>query len=151
RKHLYSNVPIYTTRLVREALFSFPERIQTNTPAGIAAVLQDYFSDKDREEFVACLLDAPGTLLGIARISQGGLSSAPVEARQVFKAAILANAAGIILAHQHPSGNPEPSAADLKVTRQLVAAGKVMDIPVFDHLVITDTGYTSLAERGLIP
>ena len=68
----------------------------------------------------------------------------------MFKAAILANAAALIVAHNHPSGNPEPSREDLKVTRQLVEAGKVMGIPLHDHLILTGDGHTSFAERGLL-
>jgi DNA repair protein RadC len=80
----------------------------------------------------------------------GGLSSSVVEPRQIFKTAMLANAAAIILAHQHPSGNPEPSQEDIKITRQLTEAGEIMGIPVHDHLIITESDFTSLAERGVI-
>ena len=86
----------------------------------------------------------------MAQISAGGLAASIVEPRAVFKAAILANAAAVILAHQHPSGNLEPSREDIKITRQLVEAGQVMGIPVHDHLIIASHGYTSLAERGVI-
>jgi DNA repair protein RadC len=82
--------------------------------------------------------------------SIGGLAASIVEPCQVFKAAILANAAAIILAHNHPSGNPGASREDIKITWQLVEAGKLMGVPVHDHLVITDHGYTSLAEQGLM-
>lgn len=68
----------------------------------------------------------------------------------MFKAAVLANAAALIVVHNHPSGNPEPSREDIRITRQLVEAGRVMGIPIHDHLIIVDGGYTSLAERGLL-
>jgi DNA repair protein RadC len=80
----------------------------------------------------------------------GGLSSSVVEPRQIFKTAILANAAAVILAHQHPSGNPEPSREDIQITRQLVEAGNIMGISVHDHLIITESDFTSLTERGVI-
>jgi DNA repair protein RadC len=83
-------------------------------------------------------------------VSIGGLAASIVEPRQIFKTAILANAAALILAHQHPSGNPEPSREDIRITRQLVEAGKIMGIPIHDHLIITDSQYTSLAERGVL-
>ena len=96
------------------------------------------------------LLDTANKMIGLSRISVGGLASSIVEPRQVFKTAILANAAAIILAHNHPSGNPEPSREDIRITRQLVEAGKLMGVPVHDHLIIAETGHTSLAERGLM-
>ena len=148
RDALFSGVPLYTTRLVRER--TFPTRDQVRSPAGAAAVLAEYFADRDREEFVVVFLDTANTLTGIHVASVGGLAASIVEPRQVFKAAVLANAAAILVAHQHPSGNPEPSREDVAVTRQLVEAGKVMGIPVHDHLIVTDHGHTSLAERGLM-
>ena len=156
RDALFSGVPLYTTRLVRERTFTFPTRDQVRSPADAAAVLAEYFSDRDREEFVVAFLDTANTLTGLHVASVGGLAASIVEPRQVFKAAVLANAAAVLLAHNHPSGNPEPSREDVAVTRQLVEAGKVMGIPVHDHLIITDHGrdgspsYTSLAERGLM-
>ena len=147
---LFSGVPLYTTRLVRERTFTFPTRDQVRSPADAAVVLAEYFSDRDREEFVVAFLDTANTLTGLHVASVGGLAASIVEPRQVFKAAVLANAAAILVAHQHPSGNPEPSREDVAVTRQLVEAGKVMGIPVHDHLILTDHGHTSLAERGLM-
>lgn len=147
---LFSGVPLYATRLVREHTFSFHERTQVCTPDAVAAVLRSYFESRDREEFVVCLLDTANTLTGLHVASIGGLAASIVEPRQVFKAAVLANAAALIVAHNHPSGNPEPSREDIKVTKQLVEAGKVMGIPIHDHLILTDHGHTSLAERGLL-
>ncbi len=103
---LFGGLPLYTTRLVREAVFTFPEREQVSCPADVAAVLREYFADKDREEFLIVLLDTANTMIGLSRISVGGLAVSIVEPRQVFKTAILANAAAIICAHNHPSGAP---------------------------------------------
>ena len=148
--HLFERLPLYTTRLVREANFSFSDRAHVRAPADVTAFLRRYFADKDREEFLAVFLDTANTVIGMAQISVGGLAASIVEPRAVFKAAILANAAAVILAHQHPSGNLEPSREDIKITRQLAKAGQVMGIPVHDHLVIAEHGYTSLAEWGVI-
>ena len=150
RQALFSGVPLYTTRLVREYTFSFPERTQVCTPEAVAAVLRAYFENRDREEVVVCFLDTAGTLTGLHVASVGGLAASIVEPRQVFKAAVLANAAALIVGHNHPSGNPEPSREDIKVTRQLAEASRVMGIPLHDHLILTDHGHTSLAERGLL-
>ena len=150
RDALFSGVPLYTTRLVRERTFTFPTRDQVRSPTDAAVILRAYFEDRDREEFLVVFLDTANTLVGIHVASVGGLAASIVEPRQVFKAAVLANAAAVLLAHNHPSGNPEPSREDVAVTRQLVEAGKVMGIPVHDHLIVTDHGHTSLAERGLM-
>ena len=150
QRQLFSNLPLYTTQLVREASFPFCERIQVAVPADVAPILQEYFRLKDREEMIAVLLDTANTIFGLALISVGGLAASIVEPRQVFKVAILANAAAVILAHNHPSQNPEPSREDIRITRQLVEAGKLMGVPVHDHLIIAGATYTSLAERGLM-
>ena len=135
RQHLFSRLPMYTTRLVREADFTFSEREQLCAPQDVAALLHEYFRDKDREEFLIALLDTSHTVVGLAQISVGGLAASIVEPRQVFKTAILANAAAIICLHNHPSGNPEPSREDIRITRQLVEAGKLLGIPIHDHLI----------------
>jgi len=150
QQSLFGCVPFFTTRLVREETFTYPEREQVSCPDDVAAVLRAYFIDKDREEFLIVLLDTANTMIGLSRISIGGLASSIVEPRAVFRTAILSNAAAIILAHNHPSGNPEPSREDIRITRQLVEAGKLMGVPVHDHLIIADAGHTSFAERGLM-
>lgn len=148
--HLFEHLPLYTTRLVCEAAFPFCDRLQVRTPADVAPFLAEYFRDKDREEFIVVLLDAVGSIIGLVQTSVGGLTSSIVEPRQVFKAAILANAAAVILSHNHPSQSLEPSREDVRITRQLVEAGKLMGIPVHDHLLVGGDAYTSFAERGLL-
>lgn len=147
---LFSHLPLYTTRLVRETDFTYPDRQAVSSPDDLAPILQEYFRDKDREEFLVVLLDTSNTLIGLAQISVGGLAGSIVEPRQIFKTAILANAAALILVHNHPSGNPEPSRNDIRITRQLTEAGAIMGIPIHDHLIITEGNYTSLAERGVM-
>ncbi len=103
---LFSHVPMYTTRLVRETHFTFPHREQVSSPEDVAAVLQHYFEDKDREEFIVVFLDTANTMTGMAQISVGGLAASIVEPRAVFRTAILANAAAVICLHNHPSCAP---------------------------------------------
>lgn len=150
KKRIYSHLPIYSTRLVRETEFPFKVRSQLRTPEDVAALLVEYYREHDREEFVVLLLDTANTVTGIVRTSSGGLAASIVEPRQVFKAAILGNAAAVIVAHNHPSGNTEPSREDIRVTRQLAEVGKIMGIPMHDHVIIGESHFTSLAERGLI-
>jgi DNA repair protein RadC len=104
-----------------------------------------------RERFLLVLLDARNRVLREDRVSQGTLTSSLVHPREVFATAIREAAAGLILLHNHPSGDPEPSPDDEAVTRRLVAAGELLGIPVLDHLVVGAGCYVSLFERGLIP
>lgn len=104
----------------------------------------------DREHFRVLLLNTRHQVLRIATVSVGGLSSAQVHPREVFKEAIRYGAAAIILVHNHPSGDPTPSEEDKQITNQLSAAGGLVGIPVLDHIVIGDGQYTSLRELGLV-
>ncbi|WP_397546509.1 DNA repair protein RadC [Rhodothermus marinus] len=125
-------------------------RVQVRTPADVAACYGPLLRDLKREVFKIVLLNTANYIIADYTISEGGLAASIVEPRAVFQRAILDNAAGIICLHNHPSGNPEPSAEDVRITRQLVEAGRLLGIPVHDHIIIAGTTYTSLAERGLI-
>lgn len=89
-------------------------------------------------------------VLGVTEVTRGILNSSLVHPREVFRIAIALGAAGIIVAHNHPSGNPTASNDDRAVTRQLVDAGKVIDIPVYDHIIIGDGRYSAFSEMGLL-
>jgi DNA repair protein RadC len=125
-------------------------RVQVTCPADVAAVYGPRLRDLKREVFVVVYLNTANVITGDHTVSEGGLAASIVEPRAVFQRAILENAAAVICLHNHPSGNPEPSREDVAVTRQLVEAGRLMGIPVHDHLIIAGAGYTSLAERGLM-
>jgi DNA repair protein RadC len=100
----------------------------------------------DREVFLA----TNNTLIGVHIAHVGSLAASVVGVPEVFKTAILANAAAIIVAHNHPSGNYETSCEDIRISRQLKEAGKLLGIAVHDSLIVTHLGYTSLAERGVL-
>lgn len=119
-------------------------------PSDVARIYMPKMRDLKKEEFWIVLLNTANRIIGDFKISEGGLRSSIVEPRAVFQKAILENAAGIVCLHNHPSGNLEPSPQDIQVTKQLVESGKLMGIPVHDHLIIAGRGYTSLAERGLM-
>ena len=102
----------------------------------------------DREHFRVLLLNTRHQVLRVATVSVGGLTSAQVHPREVFKEAIRHGAAAIIVVHNHPSGDPTPSQDDKQVTDQLSAAGTLVGIPVLDHIIIGDGQYTSLRELG---
>ncbi len=114
------------------------------------AVLRPHLIDKQREHFVALLLDNRHRLIRMSPVAIGSLSATVVHPREVFREAITAHAAAIILAHNHPSGDPEPSTEDCEMTVRLVEAGALVGIEVLDHLIIGREGAVSLRERGLI-
>jgi len=101
----------------------------------------------DREHFRAILLNTRHEVLGIADVSIGGLASAPVHPREVFKEAIRRSAAAVIVVHNHPSGHPEASRDDVLITEQLRAAGRLVGIEVLDHIIIGDRTFASLREQ----
>lgn len=159
QKATYSNVegvqhvsgaPIVQVRLVPQINHYHLPVTQFKSPEDVAVFLAEYFADKAVEIFLIITLNTANRIINVVECSTGGLAASIVEPRTVFQAAILSNAAAIICAHNHPSGNIEPSREDIRITRQLSEAGKVLGIPVHDHLVIGDGRYTSLAERGLI-
>ena len=125
-------------------------RVQVCSPADVAAVYGPLMRHLKKEVFKVVFLNTANIITGDYTASEGGLAASIVEPRDVFSRAILENAAAIICLHNHPSGNPEPSREDVRVTRQLVEAGRLMGVPLHDHLIIAGEGYTSLAERGLM-
>jgi DNA repair protein RadC len=103
------------------------------------------------EEFKILLMNRSNSVLGILEISKGGISGTVTDVRVVFQAAIKGNASGIIAAHNHPSGNLNPSESDTRLTQKLKEAGNLMDIQLLDHLILsTDGEYYSFADNGLL-
>lgn len=102
------------------------------------------------EQFKIMLLNYDCKVLGICEIASGGLTSCAVDLRLVFAAALKANATHIILAHNHPSGSLKPSQADFSLTEHFTNAGKIMRIPIRDHLILTTEGYYSFSDQGLL-
>ena len=101
-----------------------------------------------RESFAVLLLSRSMKILGLSWISLGGVSGTVVDSKIIFQAALLANASSIILIHVHPSGNLNPSDADLKITTKIKEGGKLLDIDVPDHLILTSESYLSMADEG---
>jgi DNA repair protein RadC len=120
------------------------------SPADAAEVLRAHIGDSDREHFDALLLDTRNRVVGVHCVSVGSLNASVVHPREVFKAAILANAAAVILGHNHPSGDESPSAEDTALTQRLKQAGEILGIPVLDHLVLGESAFHSFRERGLL-
>jgi DNA repair protein RadC len=125
------------------------DRTTVNSPGDAAREILYEMGGLDHEEIWILLLDTRNKLKEIKHVYIGSLNSAYARTAEIFKPAILANAAGIILAHNHPSGDPNPSPEDVAMTRSLVQAGRLLDIDLVDHLVIGANSFTSLKERSL--
>ncbi len=124
--------------------------VPVRSPRDVARVFAPRLEDLPVEEFHVAVLDAQHRLERDVTITRGLLTSSLVHPREVFREAIAERAAAVILVHNHPSGDPTPSADDRLVTEQLVAAGKLLDIPVHDHIIIGRGRYVSFAETGLL-
>ena len=142
-------IPAVRVALVRERTITSALRV-IRSPEDAAVILREVIGDWDRETFAVLLLDTKNRAIAVHIASIGLLDSAPVHPREIFKAAILANARAVILGHNHPSGDPEPSAHDVHVTRLLAEAGRLLDIPVLDHIIVGDGSHVSLRVRGEI-
>jgi len=143
-------IPGFRIALVREPGVKLAERPQIRVAAEAAPLLAQYIGETDREVFAVALLTIRRRVLGLHTVSVGCLTSSLVHPREVFKPAILAGSAALLLAHNHPSGDPEPSAEDIALTRRLTAAGQFLGIEVLDHLILGEAGrFVSLRERGL--
>ena len=132
------------------------ERAVIDTPQKAAAAIRDKLQNLDREEFRVLLLNTKHALIRVAEVSRGSLNASIVEPREVFKDAIAASAASMILAHNHPSGDPTPSSEDIAITKRLVKAGELLNIAVLDHIIFgqrapsRDQDFVSLKELGLM-
>lgn len=120
------------------------------TPSDISRIVGPQLRDLTVEEFHLLALDSQNRVTRQTLVTRGILNSSLVHPREVFRSAIAEAAAGIIVAHNHPSGDPTPSPEDRAVTHQLVEAGQLLDIPVFDHIIVGGDRYFSFAEAGLL-
>lgn len=134
----------------RMALETRDEAAPIRSPRDVVSLFAPRLEDLPVEEFHVAVLDAQHRLDRDITITRGILNSSLVHPREVFREAIAERAAAIILVHNHPSGDPSPSADDRNVTDQLVSAGRLLDIPVHDHVIIGRGRYTSFAEAGLL-
>ena len=126
------------------------ERPMINSPADAAALVQHEMSLLEKEHLRVLLLDRRNQVMEIVEVYQGSVNSSQVRVGEIFRAAIQRLASAIVVAHNHPSGDPTPSPDDVVVTRAIVQAGKLLDIETLDHLVIGQAGkWVSLKERGL--
>ena len=119
------------------------------TPEDVVGLVRGRLRGKKKEYFLALLLDTRGQLIKVSEISVGSLDTSIVHPREAFKEAISASAASVIFVHNHPSGDPEASEDDVKLTKRLAEAGEIVGIDVLDHIIIGDKNHLSLKSKGL--
>src|SRR5699024_12513778 len=135
-------VNIVRLQMVKECSVLYKNRV-IRSPEDGYELFKQFLGDVDREHFVVACLDTKNQPTAINVCHIGSLNSSIVHPREMMKTAILSNAASLIVAHNHPSGNPKPSQEDIDVTRRLKEAGKIMGIDVLDHLVIGEDSFVS--------
>ncbi|PIC95708.1 DNA repair protein RadC [Sporosarcina sp. P26b] len=140
-------VDIVSLRLVKEASLLYKDRA-IRSPEDGYNLFKQFLGELDREYFVVMCLDVKNqpTAMNVCHI--GSLNASLVHPREIMKSAILSNAASIIVLHNHPSGQPEPSPEDIDVTKRLVEAGSIMGIELLDHIVIGSDSFVSLKDKG---
>jgi len=148
------NIQKFSLRIVKESggRYDLENKI-VRQPFDVKKILVEVIElDKRAEEvFVILTVDIKNQVTGIFEVSVGSINSSIVTAREVFKRAILQNACSIILAHNHPSGIPEPSKDDIKITKRLINAGEVLGIEVLDHIIIgSKDNFSSMKEKSII-
>lgn len=134
-------------RLAREKI---PEKVTLNSSKAVADYLQRLIGTAKKEHFVMLSLDPRNNLIKTSQVAVGSLTGVIVHPREVFKEAIQASAAQIMIAHNHPSGDPEPTPEDVALTRRLEEAAKIFDIELLDHIIVTSDRYSSMKEQNLI-
>jgi DNA repair protein RadC len=129
---------------------SRPRRVDLSNPRAVYEYLAPRLSYLDHEEFLVILLSAKNHVIGLECVSVGTLTASLVHPREVFKPAVRQSAHAVIVAHNHPSGDPTPSREDREITRRLIDAGKLIGIQVLDHIIVGADGYVSMRERRLV-
>jgi DNA repair protein RadC len=137
--------------MVKEASVSYAAR-RIKRPEDAADLVRDFLEDADREHFLVVCVNTKHEPTAIHTVSVGTLNRTQVHPREIFKTAILANSCGIILAHNHPSGDPDPSSEDKTLTESIAKAGEILGIKVLDHIVVGSQGrFTSFLREHLMP
>src|SRR5437879_382983 len=145
-----ASVPIFRVTLVRDGRVPCYNQ-QIRSSADASTLLHTYLADVDREYFVIILVNQKNRIIGVNTVSIGSLTASIVHPREVYKSAILSNAASIICGHNHPSGDCQPSREDRALTERLVEAGKLLGISILDHVIIGGEGrYFSFADENML-
>lgn len=143
------NISVVRIQMVREGGFSYHAGPVRNSADG-AGIFQAYLAGADREYFLALMLDQKNRANALHVVSIGSLTTTIVHPREVFKPAVISNAASMILSHNHPSGDPTPSREDIDLTKRLVSTGELLGIKVLDHIIVGEKRFFSFSDEGRI-
>ncbi|MBJ6799752.1 JAB domain-containing protein [Geomonas propionica] len=141
--------PVFGREAVREDLPAYFPGDRFTSPRQVYELFRD-LTEEPREQFLALYLDAKNRIICFDRVSIGSLNQTIVHPREVFQTAMLSSAAALLLIHNHPSGDPEPSPEDIGITKRLKECGDLLGINILDHVVIGEDGYVSFVEHGLL-
>ena len=141
-------VPFVRVRMVRERELPYAME-EINGPEKVAAFTRKFLAEADMEYLLVLSMDNAGKLTAIEVVSIGTVNAALAEPREIFKHAILANAAGIVMVHNHTSGRCVPSSEDMEISKRIEKAGKILGIPLMDHIIVGE-GYFSFQTEGLL-
>lgn len=142
-------INIVSIKMVKESSFLYQTR-QILSPKDAYEMIKEQLEGLDREQFIIACLNTKNEPINITVVSVGSLNKAIVHPREVFKTAILSNAASVMAFHNHPSGDTTPSDQDIHLTHRLVEAGELLGIKLLDHLIIGGGSFTSLKEKGYL-
>ena len=142
-------INIVSIKMIKEASFLYQTRT-ISSPKDAYEMIKEQLEGLDREQFIIACLNTKNEPTNITVVSVGSLNKAIVHPREVFKTAILSNAASIMAFHNHPSGETTPSQQDIQLTKRLYEAGELLGIKLLDHLIIGDGTFTSLKEKGYL-
>ena len=144
------NISVFRLSLIKDHAMPYAKAAHVLSPQDVYELITEYLQGTDREHFIVLFLDSESKVIGINTVSIGTLTESLVHAREVFKGAILANAASIIVVHNHPSGTALASEADIMVTTKLKESGRILGIPIDDHVVIGEETFFSFKQQGLL-
>lgn len=142
-------VDFVSVKLVKEKSFLYKQRTVTD-PKAAYELIKDMLESEDREKLIACFLNTKNQPVAVNIVSIGSLNSSIIHPREIFKVAVLSNAATIILYHNHPSGDPTPSSEDFSATERIKECGKLMGIDLLDHIIVGSDSYHSMRAKGEI-
>lgn len=141
---------VYETLTVKDSVANYLKTSSRYTAPVQVYETFSFLMQETKEMFLTLHLDGKNRIIAMDMVSVGSLNQSIVHPREVFKTACLSNAASVILAHNHPTGDPTPSSEDITITRRLKEAGEIMGIKVLDHIIVGDGEYLSFVERGLL-
>lgn len=141
-------IDLVKLKVVKESVLEYDVNI--NSPQVAASLIQKMIGDSDRENLVLVCLDTKNKPTSVQILSTGSLNSSLLHPREVFKSVLLSNSASFIIGHNHPSGDLTPSKEDIRITKRLIEVGQLMGIELMDHLIVSDTSFMSMREKGTV-